>query len=862
VKPDGRVEFKSPADSDLAYPCRGYRLDALPTVTYNTSGCETGNLTSRRSVGPPTQTTIMHRVVLISCLVGGLPFICIAQNPVPTPVQDSAIFGRSYSNSQIADAIKNSGLTEAQIRARLLAAGFDPKLADPYFRTGANGEGGGAAAGANVPANPGFVTALEALGIIDTVSTGGGNQNTVEDTAQLTRGTAVRAPGMAGGVPLFGKTLFSGGTSEFDPVAAGPVDASYRLGVGDQLQLVITGDMEMAVALNVRRDGTVLVPQIGQVAVAGLTLEAARTSIKQRAVRVFNVIDEGRARVDLMVSRVRNNQVFVVGEVERPGSYQVNALGTVFRALAVAGGPSARGTFRNIELRRGGTVVSRVDIYDYLLRGDASNDVRTEQGDIIFVGLSKRLIVLQGAVRRPGIYELRDDEKFSRLLEFGGGLLPTAATDRVQIDRVLPPEERSPGKDRALIDIPIKGQPATLDTLKLYDNDVVMVFGVGEVRRNRVVVQGEVYEPGMYEWAPGMTLAQLVSKAQGLLPWALADRIKIQRQILHTGRAELYSLNPQDSSFEKVPLHEFDTVTVLDARRTFPSGTLAIGGAVVLPGQRAYVENMTLKDFIDLSGGFKPEAAVVELARKKLGARYSDTAAVVRTFPVLPGGRLDPEAAAVVLERDDRVNVRDFPGFRVAPRTVTLIGLFTYPGAYVLRSDAEKVSDVVRRASGLLPSAYPPGARLIREGRPVAIDLTRALRGDRDHDIYLTHGDRLEVGPNPSVVFVSGAVERQVIVPFHPGWGVAEYVSAAGGYSADADKNNIVVEYPSGEIHSRRKQFLLPTRDVSIISGSVITVGQKPPDKESNTGELLTRTVQVTTALVSLIIGYLSIARR
>jgi len=770
--------------------------------------------------------------------------------------------GTSFTNSQIAQFIKNSGLTEAQIRARLLAAGFDPKLADPFFRRGAPGEVGEPSNNINAPADPGFVNALAALGVIDTVSAGGVSPIPVEDTASGASKTSDHAAETFGGVQLFGKNLFVGGSTQFDPVANGAVDASYRLGVGDQLQLVITGDMEMAVSLNVRRDGTLLVPQIGQIQVAGLTLEAARVSIKQRAGRVFNVIDEGRARVDLMVSRVRNNQVFVVGEVERPGSYQVNALGTVFRALAAAGGPTVRGTFRNIELRRSGTVVARVDIYDYLLRGDASNDVRTEQGDIIFVGLSKRLVVLRGAVRRPGAYELRDDEKFSRLLEFGGGLLPTASTDRVQIDRVLPPAERSPGKDRALIDVPVKGQPSTLDTLRIYDNDFVTVFGVGDVRRNRVVLQGEVYEPGVYEWSQGMSLGQLLSKAQGFLPWALTDRVKIQRQILHTGRAQMLSLNPQDSSFDRVPLQEFDTVMVLDARSTFPGGTVAIGGAVVNPGQRTYVENMTLADFIDLSGGFKPEAAVVELARKKLGSRYNDTAAVVRTFQVLPGGRLDPEGAAVVLERDDRVNVRDFPGYRVTPRTVTLTGLFTYPGTYVLRSDGEKVSDVVRRASGLLPSAYPSGGRLIRDGRPVAIDLGKALRGDRENDIYLTNGDRLEVGPNPSVVYVSGAVERQVIVPFHPGWGVSEYIAAAGGFAVDAAKNAVVVEYPSGEILTRRKRFLLPTRDVQIISGSIITVGQKPESKGTSTGEALTKTVQITTTLVSLLIGYLSIANR
>jgi protein involved in polysaccharide export with SLBB domain len=480
----------------------------------------------------------------------------------------------------------------------------------------------------------------------------------------------------------------------------------------------------------------------------------------------------------------------------------------------------------------------------------------------VFVGLSTRLVTLRGAVRRPGVYELRDGEKISRLLEFGGGTLSTAAMDRLLIDRVLPPAERAPGKERALIDVPFNGQTATLDTLNLYDGDVVTIFSVGDVRRNRVALQGEVFEPGMYEWTPNLTLAQLTSKAQGFLPWALTDRIKIERQIPHTGRSELLSVSAQDSSLDKVVLQEFDEVTVLDARRAFPIGTVAISGSVVNPGQRPYAEKMTLKDFIDLSGGFKPEAAVVELARRKLGARYSDTSAVIHTYTIEPGGRLSPDAAGIVLESEDRINVRGFPGFRSDPRTVTLVGLFTYPGVYVLRSDAEKLSDVVRRASGLLPPAYPAGARLIRDGRPVAIDLTKALHGDRENDIYLSQGDRLEVGPDPSVVYVAGAVERQVIVPFHPGWQINDYISAAGGFSDDAERNNIVVEYPSGEIRSKRsRHFLMPDSNLPIISGSTITVGQKAEGKGANTGDVLTRTVQVVSTLMSLLIGYLAVRR-
>lgn len=778
---------------------------------------------------------------------------------VPLPTGAPTAGGTTATTADVAAAIRNSGLTEAQVRARLQAAGFDPRLADQFFQTGSQAVGARTGNGGLV--DPGFAVALKSLGLLDGLSDTAPNMPDSTNPGGRDDSGAQTAPAAGRALGLFGKNVFSGGTTAFDPLLAGPVDAGYRLGVGDQLQLIITGDVEQAYALEVRRDGTVFVPQIGQVTVAGLTVEAARSNIKQRAGRVYSVVEEGRAHVDLTVSRVRNNQVFVVGEVERPGSYQINALGTVFRALASAGGPTERGTFRDVEVRRGGNAVAHVDLYTYLLHGDASNDVRTEQGDIIFVGLSHRLVVLSGAVRRPGTYELRDGENIATLMDFGGGLLATAAADRLQIDRVLPPAERAPGKERSLLDVPFNGNLRALDTVSLYDHDVVTVFPVGDVRRNRMALEGEVFEPGVYEWRPGLSLGEVITKSQGFRPWALTDRIKVERQIPFTGRTEMFSVNARDSSYRNFQLEEYDHVTVLDARKAYPAGTLAIGGSVVRPGQRTFVENMTLGDFIDLSGGFRPEAAVVELARRHLGTKYNDTSAVVQTFQILPGGRLDPKAAAILLEREDRVNVRDFPGYRVAPRSIILAGLFTYPGTYVLRSDAERVSDIVRRASGLLPSAYPAGARLIREGRPVAIDLAKALKADPEHDVYLSQGDRLEVGPDPSVVYVAGAVQRQVIVPFHPAWGISDYVSAAGGYASDADKNTIVVEYPSGEIRSRHRRLFHTTGDVPIISGSTITVGQKPDDKGINTGEVLTRTAQIATTLVSLIIGYKTVAK-
>lgn len=890
-----------------------------------------------------------------------LPAVLLSQNPAPstpaaappvtvpggrTAAQDAAAAaGKTVTNAEIVEAIKNSGLTEGQVRARLQAAGFDAKLADPFFSTGLS-SGSSAASNARSSADPGFVNALQSLGIISSAEAEQAKKPDQDEN------TNKKSPDKVVGTPasgVFGKEVFSGFPSSFDPVAAGPVDASYRLGVGDQLQYVVTGDMEVAQGLEVRRDGTVVLPQVGQVAIAGLTLEAARTLLSVRAGRVYSPIATGKARIDLSVSRVRSNQVFVVGEVERPGAYQLSALATVFRALIGAGGPTTRGTFRNVEVRRGGKIIAHVDLYDYLLNGDASKDIRTEQGDIVFVGLSKRVVAIQGAVRRPGVFEMRDEDGFADLLTFAGGLMATAVTDRIQIDRVLPPAERSPGRERAVIDVPFNGNYALLDTVHIYPNDLVSVFAVGDIRRNQVTLIGEVFQPGIFEWSSGLTAGGLIQKAQGFMPWALTDRIKVQRPISSTGHSEIFSLNAKDTSFAKFPIEEFDVVTVLDGRRAFPSGTVTISGAVYSPGATPYSENeslgdlidvangfrqwalkeevkltrtdvttgrktllsfdmgvpasrrfvlqpsdevmvldarlqtvparvtiagavitpasypfaehQTVKDLIDLAGGFKAEAAGVELASRRLAANYSDTSSIVRTFSILPGGRLDNGGDTISLARGDYVTVRDSPGFRQEQETVTLSGLFKYPGVYVLRRDGERLKDVVERAGGLLPSAYPASGRLMRLGRPVAIDLALALRGESTHNIQLDQGDQLSVGVDPSVVYITGAVERQTVVPYHKGWSTLDYINAAGGFTEDAAQGNIILEYPSGEIRRQVKHWFSTTGDMTVVSGSTVSVGRKPEEKPSSGSEVLAKTLQVTATIVSLFLAYKTATR-
>ena len=766
----------------------------------------------------------------------------------------SARAGRPVSGQEIAEAIKNSGLSPEQIRSRLRSAGYDPSIADAFLGDSIPGRTGAAASRQNTSA---FAAALQALGIIG-VNPGMAESTTVERDEASDSVSVVESRSANRAGTVFGKNIFRRGTTVFDPVAAGPVDGSYRLGVGDQLQLLITGAIEFAYQLDIRRDGTVVIPSVGQVSLAGLTLDGAKVLLRNRASRSYTNLADGSASLDLTLSRIRTNSVFVIGEVEQPGAYQVSALATAFSVVARAGGPTVGGSFRDVQIRRGGHVVAHMDLYDYLLNGDAGQDTRLEQGDVIFVPLKNRSVSVAGAVRRPGIFELRDAEGFADLLRFAGGLASTAATERVQIDRILPPEAREPGRERALVDVPLGKGAAQAASVPLFDGDNVRVFSIGALRRNSVSLKGEVIQPGTYELVTGMTLSRVLERAGGLLPWALSDRIKVTRPIAQTGRSGIISLDLASDDGRNFALQEFDEIAVLDGRLAFPAGRITVSGAVVKAGPQRYAEGQTLKDVLDQAAGFRPEAQYVEVLRRKNSTAFSDTTSEVSRFEIDPTARSVPQASRFRMQAEDYVVIRSAPGFR-PQRFVQISGLFVYPGQYAIAEFRDRVSDAVKRAGGLLPNASPDNFRLMRNGRIVKIELAKAMEGDESNDPTLLAGDELYVGPNIQTVFVTGEVERPALVLYQKGMSFEDYVDQTGGAKTTADMDRAYIEAPNGDIIRINQGRFRGPPDVP--PGATITIPRAPETAPTNWGERLTQTVQVISTVFSLVIAYVAVTR-
>src|SRR5438876_6067152 len=373
-----------------------------------------------------------------------LPTLVAGQNP-PPPAQAAAALQQAVSqNPGLANVIRQrigqSGMTPDQIRARLQASGYPPTLLDAYL-------------GAQTPGQPSPVpgaqelAAIQSLGVPGVASAG---EILPVDTG-LVRAVARGKSG------VFGVDVFQRTTTQFLPLLAGPVPADYKLGPGDQLVLILTGDVELAYTLQVTREGFMLVPQVGQLFVSNLTLDQLRDLLYTRLGRVYSGVRRSpgaTTRFDISVANVRANQAYVVGEVAQPGAYQISSLGTVLTALYAAGGVTERANLRTVEVRRLGKSIATLDLYDYLLRGDTRNDIRLETGDVVFVGVHGTRVKVTGAVVRPAIYDLAPTESLSSLLQAAGGFRADAALKRISVHRILPAAQRGPGPaPRAVVDV-------------------------------------------------------------------------------------------------------------------------------------------------------------------------------------------------------------------------------------------------------------------------------------------------------------------------------------------------------------------------------------------------------------------------
>ncbi|HEY0527532.1 MAG TPA: SLBB domain-containing protein [Gemmatimonadaceae bacterium] len=816
--------------------------------------------------------------------LGVFPIAAEAQRPTADQAQQMLQQNPALLE-QLKQRILSSGLTPDQVRARLRAEGYPESLLDAYL-PGGSGSDSTAATGDVLSAlsqlgiadttdvqllrcgiDPDTLGVGDTLGVVNATDTAAARRRreTLRDRArarciasQGNDSTARSKADVDSGFVIFGLDFFRNATTQFDANLTGPVDPNYRIGPGDRLVLVLTGDVEQSYSLDVTREGFIVIPQVGQVWVNNLTLADLENQLYTRLGRVYSGVRRGAGATThfyITPARLRSNQIFVTGDVLKPGSYRVSSAGTALTALYAAQGPSDNGSLRNVEVHRASGEVLHLDVYDYLLRGNASQDVRLDNGDRIFVPIHGPRVRILGEISRPATYEMKDNETLADALRFAGGFTASASRRRVQIERILSPTERAQGgRDRVVTDVVSDEFSTGLGpAIPIRAGDIIHVFPVATRVRDRVTVRGDVWTPGPVGIAPGMRISDVIRLAGGVKPDAYLGEISITRLRPDSTRVQMRAALRDTSGvvLNDFPVQEDDEIRIFSSTDFRPTRYVAISGAVRKAGQFAYHEGMTVRDLVLLANGLEQSAYLneAEIARLPENRANGITARTFRIpldssyiFERTADGRyLGPPGLPAPSGPNPDVEVKPYDNVLILrqpdwelQRTAVIGGEVRYPGRYSLRTKTEKLSDLIQRAGGLTKDAYANGVVFYRNngvGR-IGIELPDVLKNSKDLDnLPLQDGDSVYIPRYNAVVRVTGAVNSPIAVTYQPGRSIDYYIRAAGGGSRKADLKRAYVTQPNGKVESRTSHFLLPDGVPKPYAGSTVFVPDKDPNE-------------------------------
>ncbi|ABQ27233.1 polysaccharide export protein [Geotalea uraniireducens Rf4] len=675
--------------------------------------------------------------------------------------------------------------------------------------------------------------------------------------------TAHPQPYQVKNLTQFGYNFFRPSAAGFAPLSDIPVGPDYVIGPGDRIILNLWGGVEGTHELEVNRSGEIVLPRVGNVKVWGITFDRLPGLLKANLSKIFKDFD-----LNVTMGKLRVIKVYVVGEVKAPGDYNLSPLSTLINALSASGGPLKTGTLRNIQVKRGGKVVETVDLYDFFLKGDKGKDIRLQPGDTIFVPVIGRVAGIAGNVKRPAIYELREEKDLGDLIALAEGFLPTGYLQRVQISRVDAHEK----KVVADFNIDPKGGGKSLDqilaNIKIQDLDVVKIFPIDITLRDHVRLDGYVLRPGDYALQPGMRLSQLLLQ-DNLLPEYYKDAAEITRlyppdyhpEKIFVNVAKALAGDPEHD----LELKESDKVQIFSRWEMEEMPRIRINGEVQRPGEYRLFTNMTVRDLLLVAGNPKINAYLknAEINRiKQTGEAVSSFPIVINLEEAIKGNPKDN----LMLAPFDELSIRKIPNWaEEKERYVTLQGEFRFPGVYPIYK-GEKLSTLIERAGGFTDKAYLRAAKFTRvsirelqqkrmdelvakteqeilkkqaevasvaaskeeleatraaleslqrivallkaakaEGRLVInMDKLDKFR-DSPYDVELKGGDLLEVPQVPNAVNVLGQVYNPTSFIPIDGEDVEFYLGKAGGSTREAEESDTYVVRADGTVISRQQ---------------------------------------------------------
>ena len=663
---------------------------------------------------------------------------------------------------------------------------------------------------------------------------------------------------------VFGSELFDTPTLNFEPNLKLATPMNYILGPGDELQVSVYGVQEFNASIPVSIEGKVTIQYVGQIAVSGMTIEAATQKIRAAIAGVYSTVRSGQSQVSVNLTRIRTIRVTLIGS-KQPGNYSISSLATVYNALFLGGGPGKNGSYRNIELIRNNKVFTKVDIYDFLVNGDQSSNVGLKDNDVIRIPAYNQRVTVEGQVKRPGIFEMKTGETFEDLLSFASGFNEFAYTASVNVLQKT---------DREFKVRDIKA--SEYGSYKPLSGDVFRVTKILNRFENRIKIDGAVFRPDTYSFYEGMRISDLVLKADGLKEDAYTNRARIIRlqsdlttEIVNVNLAKALSGDLEAD----VALKKEDVVTVYSILDFVDQFKITIDGEIKKPGVYDYYENLTLNDLLVEAGGLTGSASKrVEIARMIQSESIDDSNPnKAELFNIEISATNNEQAKNFALRPFDVVNIRKMAVYE-KPEMVTVSGAVHYAGKYVLAGKKDRVYDVIQRAGGLTSVANVEGVRIKRPIQAKQIEdlenvnlnlgkkdsiqnkLEKKLKEDLKYatipvdwksivknpksntNVTLFPGDEIEVVPFNEGVKVTGNVLLTSEIPYDRSKGFRYYLNAAGGIDAKGWKKKAYIIYPNGKADVAGS-FLFIRSYPRVVPGSQIIVPEKPEVKKMTAGE-------------------------
>lgn len=682
---------------------------------------------------------------------------------------------------------------------------------------------------------------------------------------------------------IFGMDLFRQVSRTFEPSFNIPTPTDYTLGPGDEIVIDIWGAAEMNYRLTINAEGNIRIDNLGPIYLNGLTIEDAESRIISQLGNIYsglrpNNAGEVNTFAQVSLGNVRSIKVTVMGEVRQPATYTVTSLSTVFNALYSAGGPTRSGSFRNIQVIRGQEVAATLDVYDFLIYGDQSDNIRLRDQDIIKVNPYINRVHVWGETKRKGFFEMKEGETLSHLIDYTGGFSEEAYRQRLVLHRNTPTQ-------RSVSDVlyPDGGG------LVLENGDKLRVGRILNRYENRVRIRGAVFRPGEYELTSDITLHELIQKAEGLTEDAFMSRgiiYRLQDDLsLETISFDVRNLvmNPDEYDITLRRDDQVHITSIFDMREEY---TINVSGAVNNGGELDFAENMTVEDAIFRAGGFRESAAEyrVEVARRVTGDEdgfRADRLAQIYRFNVDENLQFSTDDRDFRLMPFDQVYVRLRPNYQ-PQQTVRIEGEVQFPGTYVLENQEAKISDLIEWAGGLSDYAFPEGASLerrISEDRLAEVQLLDTLASDEAEttsqvgiqlsdalqspesgaNLILLPGDVIQVPKALETVRIEGEVLHPVSVRYEGSRSFQSYIDAAGGITEEARRRRAYIVYANGEV-DRTKRFLFFRSNPEVRPGATIYIPPKPERRELTTQERISiaSSVASTAILIATLVNRLN----